>query len=287
MRRIAVAVVLLLGACRPPPAEDAPASEDAFERAAAEMKKELGEDFIVQRTGVFVLAGNLSTRNLSRFKTETVEACARALWNDFFASKPEYPIRIYLFRDRASYRKWVKKLAGFEPHSPYGFYLPDSKSLMMNIATGGGTLVHEMTHALTAPDFADCPTWLFEGLGCLFEQCRVTPSGHIKGMVNWRLPVLRRGGFVPLEELVKMSDVEFRGENEPLNYANARYLCFYMQERGLLRKFYKTFRKAHNAGEDQTGWASFNKVIAAASVTPAEFEKNWHAWVKTLKWPIR
>ena len=286
MKRIIVVCVVLLAACSVRAAEDAAAAkrEEAFKKAVAEMKKELGSGFIVERAGAFVVGGNLSRRSFNRTKKHTIEDCAAALWNDFFTVKPDYPIKIYLFRGKDSYEKWVKRLAGFEPSSPFGFYLPSKKSMMMNIATGGGTLVHEMTHALTEVDFPGCPTWFFEGLGSLFEQCYVTRDGHIRGAVNWRLPVLRKGGFVPLQGLIEMTEAAFRGKEEPLNYANARYLCLYLQQRGLLRKFYKTFRDAHKAKKDKTGWTSFKQVVQEP---PAPFEKKWHAWVKTLKWPPR
>ena len=282
LRRAAIAGGLWLLAAGLLFAADAPNPDDAFDKAAAEMKRELGEGFIVERAGVFVIAGDMPRRSFNRLKRSTVTNCADALWKEFFDAKPDYPIRVYLFRDKDSYEKWVPKLAGFKPKTPFGFYLPSREALMMNIATGGGTLVHEMTHALTAPDFPNCPTWLFEGIGSLFEQCHVTRDGLLRGRVNWRLPVLRNGGFVPLETLITMTNDEFRGDNESLNYANARYLCFYLQERDLLARFYKASREAHKDGTDTTGWDTFRLVI---DEPPDEFEKKWHAWVRTLRWP--
>lgn len=284
LRVPAALLTLLLSTSSLQAAEPAAAREKAFAETAAGMRKELGRGFIIERTGVFVVAGNVPRRRFDRFKNHTVRDCARALAKDFFDQKPDYPVRVYLFGGKASYEKWVPKLAGFKPSTPYGFYLPSRKALMMNIATGGGTLVHEMTHALTDVDFPGCPTWFFEGLGSLFEQCHVVRGGHIKGRVNWRLPVLRRGGFIAIEKLIKLSDQAFRGDGEPLNYANARYLCFYLQQRGLLTTFYKTFRAAHKAGTDKTGWDSFKKVIGEP---PDAFETKWRAWIKTLKWPER
>jgi hypothetical protein len=257
-------------------------AEDAFQAAANAMRAELDDRFIVERAGAFVVAGELPRRSFDALKQHTIEGCAAALWKDFFRKKPDAPIRVYLFADKPSYEKWVKKLAGFAPSSPYGFYLRERRSLMMNIATGGGTLVHEMTHALMDPDFPDCPTWLFEGLGSLFEQCHTTPDGHIEGRVNWRLPGLRKGGFVSLQALMEMSNADFRGPKESLHYANARYLCLYLQHRGLLTKFYAAFRDAHKAGKDRAGWETLKQIIAQP---PDEFEKQWHDWVKTLKWP--
>ena len=40
----------------------------------------------------------------------------------------------------------------------------------MNIATGGGTLVHEIVHPFMAANFEQCPSWFNEGLGSLYEQ---------------------------------------------------------------------------------------------------------------------
>ena len=37
----------------------------------------------------------------------------------------------------------------------------------MNIGTGGGTLVHELTHSLIAFDFPHVPDWFNEGLASL------------------------------------------------------------------------------------------------------------------------
>ena len=60
----------------------------------------------------------------------------------------------------------------------------------MNIATGGGTLVHEIVHPFIAANFPACPAWLNEGLGSLFEQSG-EHDGHIVGYANWRLPACR------------------------------------------------------------------------------------------------
>ncbi len=276
-----MSVALILWALFVPQAGRADDVEAGLEAAAKAVRAELDNSFIVGRTGVFVVAGDLQRDAFDRLMKGTVQGCSTALFNDFFQTKPASPIKIYLFADKTSYEKWVKKLAGFDPHSPYGFYLPDRRAMMMNIATGGGTLVHEMTHALTHADFPGCPTWLFEGLGSLFEQCQTTRDGHIQGLVNWRLPILQKGGFVPLQTLVEMTDAEFRGEKESLNYANARYLCLYLQQRGLLTKFYAAFREAHKAGKDKSGWDTLKLTIGQP---PEEFEKQWHEWVKTLKW---
>src|SRR6185369_3440763 len=114
----------------------------------------------------------------------------------------------------------------------------------MNIATGTGTLVHEIVHPYVRANFPRCPAWFNEGLGSLYEQCGER-DGHIVGYPNWRLPGLQRAiqaSSVPsFAELTATTDAQFYGEDKGTNYAEARYLCYYLQEQGLLHKFYRAF----------------------------------------------
>ena len=112
---------------------------------------------------------------------------------------------------------------------------------------------------------------------------------EVKGVARFRVNYfMQQNGIGAAFRLIPsvVWTLEECGAKESLHYANARYLCFYLQQRGLLRKFYKTFRDAHRAGKDKTGWASFTQVVGGPQ-SAAEFEKAWHAWVKTLKWPPR
>ncbi len=56
----------------------------------------------------------------------------------------------------------------------------------MDISTGGGTLVHEIVHPFIEANFPNCPPWLNEGLGSLYEQSGEV-QGRIHGFTNWRL----------------------------------------------------------------------------------------------------
>lgn len=80
--------------------------------------------------------------------------------------------------------------------------------MLMNINTGTGTLVHEMTHALVRYDFPDIPSWFNEGLGSLYERCSLN-NKTILGYVNWRLPSLQDAiadkSYTPLASLVKLT----------------------------------------------------------------------------------
>src|SRR5439155_20457213 len=134
-----------------------------------------------------------------------------------------------------SSRKHARQLFGDEPSTPYGYFSAPHGALIMNIATGGGTLVHEIVHPFVGANCPGCPAWLDEGLGSLFEQSRER-DGHIEGMVNWRLDGLQRAirehGTIPIERLVGTTPAQFYGEGSGLHYAKARYLVYWLQQPG-------------------------------------------------------
>jgi len=56
-------------------------------------------------------------------------------------------------KDAASYEKNTLLLFKEKPSTPYGYYSSTHKALIMNIATGGGTLVHEIVHPFVEANF--------------------------------------------------------------------------------------------------------------------------------------
>jgi hypothetical protein len=257
-----------------------PGKEDCAAAVAA-LKKTLGNEFIVRAESPFVVAGNLSAGEFNAFAQQTVMGCYKAFYHDFFDTKPDQIITVYLFKGDASYRKWAEKLFGDTNVSHYGYYKPGQRALVMNISTGGGTLVHEMTHALAHFDFPEIPAWFNEGMGSLFEQCS-TEGGHLKGLINWRYLVLKRGldnnRLVQLKDLVATDSEGFYKDPYGMHYAEARYLCMYLQEKGHLPKFYKQFRANHE--QDPTGRKTLEEVTGEKIDV---IEKNWLAWVYKLK----
>ena len=231
----------------------------------------------------FVVIGNLPPSSLARVADGSVVRPAEAMWRSYFTRRPTDPILVYLFRDEASYRPWAKKLFDDDDVPHFGYYRHADRTMVMNIATGTGTLVHELTHALIAYDFPNVPTWFNEGLGSLHEQCTVQPD-VIVGLANWRLPALQKaladGECGPLEELVSRGD--FYGPRRGLNYAQARYFVMYMQQQGVLKKFYHHYRARHPKGDTavQAIEAVFGKPLKTVE---AECTK----WVKTLSFPAR
>lgn len=259
----------------------APSRADVnLDAAFRAMMDRLGPGHSGAREGIFLIAGNIPPDRLWAIAEGTVRRCSEALWRQHFARRPAGPIYVYLYGDDASFRAGARALTGREPSTPYGFYSQEHGALVMNIATGSGTLVHEMTHPLMRADFPEAPAWLFEGLGSLYEQCAVEEQG-LRGLVNWRLPGLlkaaRERRLVPLEKLLAMSAGEFYGPNAGLHYAQARYLLMYLQDLGLLERFYRDFRDGFAA--DRTGRLQLERLLGKLL---QQAVPEWLAWLGRL-----
>ncbi|MEP7126368.1 MAG: hypothetical protein ABJE95_35880 [Byssovorax sp.] len=300
-RGVALALVapLLLGcnprgpAPAPPPSADAAAprpgsrpgtSPADYEAHAAALRARVGREFTVRIEPPFIVVGDLSPEAMLRQSEGTVRWTARLLKQDYFTRDPADVLEVWLFKDADSYESHTRALFGVRPTTPYGFYSSEHRALIMNISTGGGTLVHEIVHPFVEANFPECPAWFNEGLGSLYEQAG-EERGHIHGYTNWRLPGLQkaiRAGQVPsFRDFTKTTTDEFYREDPGTNYGQARYLCYYLQEQGLLIGFYQDFHD--HAAEDPTGIEALKRALATRDLDA--FKKGWEAWVLGLSFP--
>ena len=247
-----------------------------------ELTGKLSTDFIVKEHSYFVIASNLSEAETDKILSQTIDRAVDCFYNDYFHTKPTEATTIFLFKDDKTYRYWAKTLYDDDDLSKYGYYKPSERTMLMNINTGTGTLVHEMTHALARYDFPDIPSWFNEGLGSLYERCSLN-NKTILGYVNWRLPALQDAiadkSYKSIERLMKTNWEEFYGDGSDVNYSQARYLCMYLQENGLLKKYYQYFRDTYN--DDNTGIKQMEKITGKSI---SELDADYVAWVKTLKY---
>ena len=246
------------------------------------LKKRLPAGFSLFIERPFVVVGDGPSENVKSLCKGTVKWAVEHLKRDYFQRDPNEIITIWPFQDDASYRRYTKSVFGDEPDTPYGYYSPAHRALIMNIATGGGTLVHEIVHPFVRANFPKCPAWLNEGLGSLYEQCGER-DGHIVGYPNWRLPSLQRAirasTVPPFKEFTATTDSEFYGDDKGTNYAQARYLCYYLQEHGKLTTFYYDF--VANQKDDPTGFNTLVKMLGGHEMD--EFKTNWETYVLKLK----
>lgn len=202
--------------------------------------------------GQFVVWGDAGKVQVQRSAQGVVRWAVTHLEAEFFSKRPEGLYDVFLFKDEASYLRHAKALFGHAPETPYGYASAQHRALVMNIATGGGTLVHELVHPYVAASFADPPTWLNEGLASLFEQADER-DGKMIGRTNWRLAGLKEAyaakRVLPFERLISTTDAQFRDDDEAVHYAQARYLMLYLQEKDLLHAFVAQAVKTQDPAE--------------------------------------
>ena len=248
------------------------------------LKKRVPKGFTTILEPPFIVIGDEAQGTVSSRSGRTVRWSVRMLKKDYFKKDPTDILEIWLFKDKESYRKQTREIFGDSPSTPYGYYSDTHKALIMNIATGGGTLVHEIVHPFMAANFPDCPAWFNEGMGSLYEQCR-EQGGHIAGLTNWRLAglqkAIRAGNAPSFKKLTSTSTFEFYNLDKGTNYAQARYLCYYLQQKGLLVKYYHAF--VRNCKDDPTGYETLRKVLGEEDLDA--FKKKWETYTLKLKFP--
>ncbi|MCK4234749.1 hypothetical protein KAX75_09990 [candidate division WOR-3 bacterium] len=260
-------------------------TDEDFKKHLEEIKELIPDEgftIIIQKP--FVVIGNESPERVKYRSEKTVKWTVNMIKNDYFSKDPEDIIDIWLFKNKESYMKYSKEIFGDEPTTPFGYYSDYDKALVMNISTGGGTLVHEIVHPFMHSNFPECPSWFDEGLASLYEQCG-EKDGHIYGYTNWRLEGLQdaiKNGVVPsFKKLTSMSSYAFYTKDKGTNYGQSRYLCYYLQEKGLLVKFYHEFYKARK--EDPTGYNTLKKILDVEDMD--DFKKKWEVFVLVLTFP--
>jgi hypothetical protein len=247
------------------------------------LKEKLGpRKFTIVIEKPFIVVGDEDEDTVKRRSRQTVQWAVERLKKDYFPSDPDQLIDVWLFKDKDSYETHAWEFLKDRPTTPYGYYSAKHKALVMNIATGGGTLVHEIVHPFMAANFPACPSWFNEGLASLYEQCGDN-EGHIHGYTNWRLTglqqAIQRKRVPTFKELCSTTTREFYADDKGTNYAQARYLCYYLQEQGLLVKYYHAFRK--NADKDPTGYDTLQILLGDPDMQA--FQERWEEFVSKLK----
>jgi hypothetical protein len=255
-----------------------------FARHVAQLRKKVPQGFTVLVQPPFVVLGDEDPETVRLRAERTVQWAVDKLKAAYFEQDPEHILDIWLFRDKESYEKHCQAIFRSRPSTPYGFYSSADRALVMNIATGGGTLVHEIVHPFIAANFPKCPAWFNEGLASLYEQSGER-DGRIIGYTNWRLAGLQKAvrarRVPPFAKLCNTTERQFRDEDEGTNYAQARYLCYYLQEKGLLRKFYRAFVANHL--RDPGGYETLQAVLGRDDMDA--FQQQWEAYVLSLRFP--
>ena len=254
------------------------AQADAYRTVASGLRQRLSSDWNVVVHEPFVLGGDCPASSLDATYRDTVLPTTRALRIQYFDHAPTWPITILLCSSDASYRDCNQRLDARERSEYSGIYSRTEHRLVVNVATGDGTLAHELTHALAHADFPSLPEWLDEGLASLHEECEFSTDGlRLVGLGNWRGHVLLEAGQrEPLRPISDLASSRFAAtDRAAIDYAHARYFCLFLQQRRLLEPFYRKCRS--RAETDPNGIESLCELFAASH--PREIETQFSAWL--------
>ncbi len=249
----------------------------ACEKTAAELLPLLSADCNVLIHPPYVLGGNISQSEIQTHLRETIGPTALALSATYFDHQPDIPITILMFTDDDSYQKHAERLDGRQRADYYGYYQKAKRRIVLNIATGNGTLAHELTHALAQFDFPNMPEWFDEGLASLHEESEFSDDRlRILGLSNWRIyfliDAIQRDNLRSLESL--LSPAGIRDDHQAIDYAHSRYLCLYLQQQGLLAPYYRRFRDS--ADTDLDGSDSLRDILNESSLE--QIDADFRRW---------
>jgi hypothetical protein len=255
-----------------------------YQQHVQKLKEKVPPGFTVILQKPFVVIGDEQPDVVKLRAEKTIRWSVDMLKHDYFENDPLEIIDIWLFKNEESYTKYTREIFGDEPTTPFGYFSEEHRALIMNINTGGGTLVHEIVHPFIRANFPQCPPWFNEGLASLYEQCG-EKDGHIYGYTNWRLQGLQEAitnDLVPSFEILTSYDEHtFYTQDRGTNYAQARYLCYYLQEHRLLVQFYHQCYE--NRKEDPTGYKTLHKILGEEDMD--RFKEKWESFVLQLRFP--
>ena len=258
--------------------------EEACLNSSLALKEQLGSKCSVVVHSPFVIGGDMTPQELNRWYRRTIRPTSKAMHDEYFVTQPQEPIRVLLFRNAESYDHYSYALFGDRYLSVYGYFRPVERTLLVNVSTGSGSLVHELTHALMEDDFPTAPPWLQEGLASLHEQATVIHDHdhlRLRGKLNWRLhrlqTALAKGQLEPIQSI--LSTDTLRDHQEPLNYACARYLCLYLQEQDVLAAFYHAFRD-QGIDADPSGRETLKSLLGETQF--ASLHHDYSLWIDEL-----
>jgi hypothetical protein len=150
-----------------------------FAEHLAQLEKSVPPGFTVVVQPPFVVIGDESPAQVRARAANTVKWAVDKLKQDYFERDPVEIIDVWLFRDQTSYTNHARLLFNDTPTTRFGYYSASHRALIMNISTGGGTLVHEIVHPFMRANFPACPAWFNEGLASLYEHA-AEKSGNIR-----------------------------------------------------------------------------------------------------------
>jgi hypothetical protein len=167
------------------------------------------------------------------------------------------------------------------------YYMALDNSVLAWTSSGGGTLIHEMIHALINNDFANAPFWINEGLASLYEET----DGNTP-IDNYRIIFIQEAFknkkcFMPLLELFGASKYQSLFE-EDYNLVNAysRYFCKYVYDRFGIKKLARVYKELKQSG-NPIPEKQYDLICTITGKTRNELQSDWQDYLLKASVPSK
>ena len=231
---------------------------------------QIPEGMSITKFRQFVIFSDMNDELTYKLIDNEVRFTIEAMSKNYVNTLPDVVTPIYLFEQYDNYKKFVMDNYDIDEDdiSPYGFYKISKNVIVIRYVTWKGSILHEITHRFIRSDFPGAPSWFDEGFASLNEKATFK-NGNLIGEFSYRIIPLRRAinenTYTGLKHLMETNDEVLYGKRTSYYYAQSRYLLMYLQEKGLLEKYYKTFRDSYN--EDNTGISQLEDVTGKSLKT--------------------
>ncbi|HUT32608.1 MAG TPA: PDZ domain-containing protein [Planctomycetota bacterium] len=206
-------------------------------------------------------------------------------WKRLLQNRPQDPIYIVLL-SQADTPKVFPRSGGGVFNAASSVLLCGDLPAWKLVKTS--VVMHEFTHALHFADMAarrqTHPIWLVEGLATLFETAK-HEGDKVEPLHSQRLGILQQAirarRSIAWAQVMGMNHAQFM-QNAIIAYAQARYMLFYMLEKGLLKKFYDEYTEKESYADDKSALRTVEVVFGKPI---QEVERDWKQWVLAQKVP--
>ncbi|MBE2218979.1 MAG: hypothetical protein IAE90_12285 [Ignavibacteria bacterium] len=235
-----------------------------YDKVIDEHSKILPQGMSITKFRYFVVFSDLDEELTYKLIDTDMRYTIDAMSGNFTKKLPTTVTPIYLFGDFDKYKEFVLKNYDIaeDDISPYGFFKISKNVIVVRYVSWKGSILHEITHRFTRSDFPTMPSWFDEGFASLNEKSTFK-EGKLVGEFSFRIIPLRRAiennTYTSIEQMMKTDDEELYSRRSSFYYAQSRYLLMYLQEKGLLETYYKTFRDTY--AEDETGISQLETLL--------------------------
>ena len=272
-----------------------------------QLQKEFGNDYHVSTTSNFVVVHPPGEYQKWATPFEVLYQRFRNYFSSrgFNVDKPEFPLIVVVLNRRSEFDKFLKTY-----HSPganiLGYYSQKSNRIITYDPTGGrstgsdwaynDTLIHEAVHQTAYNTgihrrYGYSPTWIVEGLACMFEAegvYDIVNHPGIKERINQdRLAALKyyyKKGRVKGKLLQFVASDDLFQADAGLSYAYAWGLTFFLAEKYPAKYFrYLQADGKRSEFQDYTAKERTKAFTDAFGVNTDDLEVRMENFIKTLK----